>query len=136
MSPIEYLGNIILLIVGGNDTTRNSMSGGALALNEYPDEYAKLLDNPDWSNMVPEIIRWQTPLAHMRRTALADTELRGQEDQEGRQGRHAVRLGQPRRRGDRETRTPSSSTARGPGSISPSASASTVASARTWPKCN
>jgi cytochrome P450 len=77
MTPDEYLGNVILLIVGGNDTTRNSISGGVVALNRYPGEYEKLRANPDLiPNMVPEIIRWQTPLAHMRRTALADIQLR------------------------------------------------------------
>ena len=74
--PMEYLGNLILLIVGGNDTTRNSLSGGVLALNLFPKEYDKLRANPDLiPNMVAEIIRWQTPLAHMRRRALVDTEL-------------------------------------------------------------
>ncbi|MFB3103363.1 MAG: cytochrome P450, partial [Pseudomonadales bacterium] len=78
MEPMEYLGNLILLIVGGNDTTRNSISGGVLALNEHPDEYQKLRDNPTLiPSMVSEIIRWQTPLAHMRRRALEDTELGG-----------------------------------------------------------
>jgi cytochrome P450 len=78
MQPLEYLGTLILLIVGGNDTTRNSITGGIVALNENPDEYQKLRDAPALiPNMVSEIIRWQTPLAHMRRTATRDTELAG-----------------------------------------------------------
>ena len=76
--PMDYLGNLGLLIVGGNDTTRNSITGGVLALNQYPDEYDKLRANPSLiTSMVPEIIRWQTPLTHMRRTALEDVELGG-----------------------------------------------------------
>ncbi len=76
MAPDEYLGNVILLIVGGNDTTRNSISGGLLALNQFPAEYDKLRTNPALvASLVPEIIRWQTPLVHMRRTALQDTVL-------------------------------------------------------------
>jgi cytochrome P450 len=77
-SPMEYLGNLLLLIVGGNDTTRNSITGGVLALNRFPDEYTRLLADPGLvPNMVPEIIRWQTPLAHMRRTATRDIEFEG-----------------------------------------------------------
>jgi cytochrome P450 len=84
MGPMEYLGNLILLIVGGNDTTRNSITGGLLALNENPDQYQKLRDNPGLiTSMVPEIIRWQTPLAHMRRIALADYELGGKTIRKG-----------------------------------------------------
>ncbi|HWA04759.1 MAG TPA: cytochrome P450 [Rhizomicrobium sp.] len=84
MEPREYLGNVILLIVGGNDTTRNSITGGVLALNENPAQYQKLRDNPALiESMVPEIIRWQTPLAHMRRTALADVEFRGKKIRKG-----------------------------------------------------
>jgi cytochrome P450 len=83
-NPMEYLGNLLLLIVGGNDTTRNSITGGLYALNKFPDQYTKLLANPGLiPNMVPEIIRWQTPLAHMRRTATRDFEFEGQRIHEG-----------------------------------------------------
>lgn len=77
-NPMEVLGNLMLLIVGGNDTTRNSISGGLLALNQNPAEYQKLRDNPGLiPNMASEMIRWVTPLAHMRRIALEDIEIGG-----------------------------------------------------------
>ena len=78
MPPNEFLGNVLLLIVAGNDTTRNSISAGVLGLNKFPEEYDKLRANPDLiPNMVPEIIRWHSPVAHMCRTAMADTEIDG-----------------------------------------------------------
>jgi cytochrome P450 len=84
MSPAEFLGNLALLIVGGNDTTRNSISGGLYFLNQFPGEYKKLRANPGLiATMVPEIVRYQTPLAHMRRNALMDTELGGKQIRAG-----------------------------------------------------
>jgi len=84
MTPMELLGNVILLIVGGNDTTRNSMTASVYGLNKFPEEYAKLKADPSLiPNMVSEVIRWQTPLAFMRRTALEDVEMHGKTIKKG-----------------------------------------------------
>jgi cytochrome P450 len=83
-NPQNYLSNVILLIVAGSDTTRHSITGGLLALNQHPAEYAKLRANPGLlESAVPEIIRWQSPVAYMRRTATADVEIGGKTIREG-----------------------------------------------------
>jgi cytochrome P450 len=80
MTPMEQLGNLLLLIVGGNDTTRNTMSGSVYGLNKFPEQFDKLKADPGLiAQLVPEVIRWQTPLSYMRRTATRDTELGGKQ---------------------------------------------------------
>ena len=69
-NPERYLGNIILLTVAGSDTTRHSITGALMAFQENPDAYDRLRAKPSLlGSAVPEIIRWQSPVAHMRRTA-------------------------------------------------------------------
>ena len=83
-TPEGYLGNIILLIVAGSDTTRHSITGGLLALNQNPAQYDKLRADPSLiESMVPEIIRWQSPVAHMRRTAMEDAIIGGKQIRKG-----------------------------------------------------
>jgi len=82
--PMEFLGNLTLLIVGGNDTTRNSISGGLWALHNYPDQWQKLREHQDLiPSFAQEAIRWQSPIIHMRRTALCDAEIGGKRIRQG-----------------------------------------------------
>ncbi len=84
MPTAAHLGNLLLLIIGGNDTTRNTMSGSVYGLNTFPDQYDKLIADPSLvPKMVPEIIRWQTPLSYMRRTATQDCEIRDKQIRAG-----------------------------------------------------
>ena len=80
----ERMGILILFLVGGNDTTRNSMSGGVWGLSRYPEEFAKVRMNRDLiPGLIPEIVRWQTPVIHMRRTATEDAEIGGKPIKKG-----------------------------------------------------
>lgn len=84
MEPQEFLGNLLLLIIGGNDTTRNTMSGSVLAMFQNPDQRAKLEADPALiPAMVSETLRWQTPLSYMRRTATRDVEMGGKTIRKG-----------------------------------------------------
>lgn len=84
MDAQEFLGNMALLIVGGNDTTRNSMSAIIAGFNQYPEEWQKILDDETLiPNAASELIRWQSPIAHMRRTVTEDTEFRGHQFRAG-----------------------------------------------------
>ncbi len=80
----EYFSNVTLLIIGGNDTTRNTISGSIFALNRYPDQYERLRADPSLiPAMVSETIRWQTPLVHMALTAVQEFDFKGKQIREG-----------------------------------------------------
>jgi cytochrome P450 len=84
MTLRQKMGVLILFLVGGNDTTRNSMSGGMVGLSQFPEQFQKLRENPDLVNsLIPEIVRWQTPVIHMRRTAMQDAEIGGKQIKAG-----------------------------------------------------
>ena len=84
MTLRERMGILILFLVGGNDTTRNSMTGGLWGLAQFPDQFRKLRENPELVNsLVPEVVRWQTPVIHMRRTAMEDAEIAGRKVKAG-----------------------------------------------------
>jgi cytochrome P450 len=84
MDMPQYQGTVVLLIIGGNDTTRNTISGSVYALNKNPDQYDQLRANPGLiPSMVSETIRWQTPLAHMSRVATRDIEIGGKAIKKG-----------------------------------------------------
>ena len=90
--PTQQLGNLLLLIVG-NDTTRNTMTGSVYGLNKYLiNMKTHGRSKPDFRIFVPEVIRWQTPLSYMRRTATKDTELGGKTNQKIRSGAYVVRV--------------------------------------------
>lgn len=84
LSEEEILAFCQLLVLAGNETTRNAISGGLLAFVEHPDQWERLrADRSLMPTAVEEILRWSSPLAHMMRTATRDVEIRGQQIKAG-----------------------------------------------------
>jgi len=84
LSDEDILWFCFLLILAGNETTRNAISGGLIALCENPEQKLKLIDDPSLiATGVEEVLRWVSPVTHMARVALEDTEIRGQKIAQG-----------------------------------------------------
>lgn len=84
LSEAEFDAFFMLLAVAGNETTRNAIAGGMLALIQHPEQRARLLADPSLLPLaVEEMLRWVSPVIHFRRTATRDTELRGQRIRRG-----------------------------------------------------
>src|SRR5262249_13866142 len=84
LTDLDILFNALLLVIGGQETTRNAISGGMLALVNHPQERAKLArDAGGMPTAIEEFLRWPNPVKHILRTARKDTELRGEKIREG-----------------------------------------------------